>query len=74
MVTPMNLNAGHLRAARERAHWSRKRLADEANVSKETVKRLELDPAASTRYETIAALAAALDIPFSELSETEVSA
>lgn len=72
----MRINHSHLRAARERAGLTRKALArlTEQSVSDETIKRLELDPEASTKYETILALAVALDVPFSELSETEVPA
>lgn len=74
MVTPMQLDANHLRAAREKAGLTRQALAKKAGLSKESVKRLEVDPSASTKYETILALAQALGVPFSDLSETEVPA
>lgn len=70
----MKVNQGHLRAERDRAGLSRSELAAKAGISKESIKRLELDPAASTKYETILALARALDVPFNVLSETEVPA
>lgn len=70
----MNLNAAHLRAARERAHLTQQQLAARAGLSKGRVKQLEQGRSPGTRYETIFALAAALDVPFSHLCETEVHA
>lgn len=70
----MRINHSHLRAARERAGFSRVDLAKRAGISKDRVKQLELGQHPETKYETILALAQALGIPFSELSETEVIA
>jgi len=70
----MKLNGAHLRASRERANLTRSQLAAKAGISKERVKQLEVGKSPGTRYETILALANALDIPFSDLSETEMVA
>lgn len=70
----MKINHSHLRAARERAGMTRLQLGRETGLSAATVKRLELDKTASTKYETILALAQALGVAFSDLSETEVPA
>jgi len=64
-----------IRAARERAHLTRQGLADRAGVSKATVKRIETDQAASHfKYETLAAIARALDLDFADVADAEVSA
>jgi len=64
----MKLNAERIRALREQRAWSQEHLATVAGLSTRTLQRIEAGAAASP--ETGLALAAALDVPVAELSNT----
>jgi len=71
----MRANGQRIREAREKARLTRQQLAERAGLSKETVKRLELDPdAGHFKYETLSAIAGALDLDFTDVAVAEVSA
>lgn len=58
----------HLRQLREARGWSQQVLADEADVAKPTVQRIEKGQAAAT-LEILLSLARALQVPFREFMD-----
>ena len=55
----------HVRQLRETRGWSQEVLADEADIAKPTVQRIEKGQAAAT-LEVLLSLARALQVPFGE--------
>lgn len=64
---PITLDAAKLRRLREDRHWSQEHLAELAGIGVRTVQRIENGEKASN--ESIMALAAAFNIPASDLTE-----
>lgn len=62
----MKLNAERIRTLREQRAWSQEHLASVAGLSTRTLQRIEAGAGAS--QETCLALAAALDVPVSEIT------
>lgn len=63
----MRIDGGLIRAERQRRAWSQEHLADVCGIGRRTVQRIERDGTAS--YETVRALAAALDLTLASLIE-----
>lgn len=71
MEAQMKINGGAVRALREQKSWSQEHLASASGLSVRTVQRVVMESVASA--ETRLALAAALDVPVSDLIPTAPS-
>jgi transcriptional regulator with XRE-family HTH domain len=69
MEAQMKINGDMVRALREEKSWSQEHLADAAGLSARTIQRVESDGVGSA--ETRLALAAALGVPLSSLTQME---